>query len=291
MFSKTMTDFQYYAPTVPREAFELLDRFGGDASVMLGGTDLIPKMKSWTVNPKSVVSLKNINDFRLLDFSEKDGLRIGCAITLYELEKFPAVKERYPALYEGIHCIASTQIRTRGTVAGNICNAVPSADSAPPLLVLDAKIKIIGSAGERTVPISEFFTGVCKTVVQPNEIVSEIIVPTPSPDSKSIYYAHTIRRALDLAIVGVAANVRKESEICADVRIGLGAVAATPKRAVNAEVILKGQRLTDELIEKAAEIAGEQDCLPITDMRASAAYRREIVKVLTGNALKHCRNA
>lgn len=290
MYCKTMSEFEFFAPDSVEAIFKLLKEFGTEAKLMLGGTDLIPKMKARVSSPKVVISLGNVKEFNNLVFSKKEGLRIGCGVTLKELEDFPVVKKRFTALYEGIHSIASTQIRNVGTVVGNICNAVPSADSAPGLLVLNASVKLICDKGERIVPINEFFTGVCKTILKPDEIVSEVIVPTPALGSSSIYYAHTIRRALDLAIVGVAVSVDREGDVCKDVKIGLGAVAITPKRAVEAENILIGQTLNAERIEEAAMLASRLECAPISDMRASEEHRREIVRVLTRNALEYCWN-
>lgn len=291
MFSKTIKEFAYHSPQTLSEALKLLEDFGDTAKPVLGGTDLVPKMKAHVVTPQHVIALKQLKELQVLSYDEKDGLTVGAAVTLYDLEKFPAVKQHYPALYEGVHSIASTQIRNLGTLAGNACNAVPSADSCPALLVLDAVATIESASGSRTVPMSDFFTGVCKTVVQPNEIVTKITIPAPAAGSRSIYYAHTIRRALDLAMVGSAANVTLENGVCSDIRIALGAVAATPRRAYHAEELLKGKALTDELIEEAAVCASLQDCAPITDMRATAEYRRELVKVLTRRALRHCRDA
>lgn len=269
----------------------MLAEFGDAAKPVLGGTNLVPKMKAHVVTPQHVIALKQLKELQVLSFDEKDGLKIGAAVTLYDLEKFPAVKQYYPALYEGVHSIASTQIRNLGTLVGNACNAVPSADSCPALLVLDAVATIESVSGIRTVPMSDFFTGVCKTVVKPDELVTQISIPAPASGSHSMYYAHTIRRALDLAMVGSAVNVALENGVCSDIRIALGAVAATPRRAYHAEELLKGRTLTDELIEEAAVCASLHDCAPITDMRATEEYRRELVKVLTRNALRHCRNA
>lgn len=288
MFSKTMVDYDYAAPETKEEVFDLLQQYGKGAVLMLGGTDLVPKMKARVINPQMVINLMNIKDLKNLTWSQNGGLHIGSGVTLDEIEKFPVVKEKYQALYEGVHAIASTQIRNIGTIVGNICNAVPSADSAPGLLVLDATVVLESKEGVREVPIAEFFTGVCKTVVQPGELVTELVIPTPKENQRSVYYPHTIRRALDLAIVGVAASAVMEDGVCSDIRIALGAVAITPKRAVKAEEFLRGKELTPKRIEEAALIASEQECAPISDMRASKEFRKEIVRVLTKNAVTYC---
>ena len=224
----------------------------------------------------------------VLGAHEEKGLRFGTNVPIRVVENYEPVKKYYPALYEGAHSIASTQIRNMGTLVGNICNAVPSADSAPGMIVLDAIVHVESVEGKRDVPIAEFFTGVCKTVVKPNELVTGISFPVPAENSKSTYLPFTVRRALDLAMVSAAANVTVEDGVCKDIRIALGAVATTPKRAYNAEALLKGQKLTDDLIQKAAEVASQQDCSPISDLRASKEYRIELVKVLTRDAVKAC---
>lgn len=288
MSIKFIKEFEYFAPKTVEEALDLLAEYGADAKLMSGGTDLVPKMKAQVLSPKVLISTKDIEGLDYLEFDEKAGLSFGTAVSIREVENYEPVRKYYPALYEGAHAIASTQIRNAGTLVGNICNAVPSADSAPGMLVLDAVVHICSKRGKRDVAIADFFTGVCKTVVEADEMVTGITIPAPAANSKSMYLPFTVRRALDLAMVGSAANVTVEDGVCKDVRIALGAVAITPKRAYKAEEVLKGEKLTDELIEKAAKIAAEEDCAPITDMRATAEYRRELVRVLTRDAIKAC---
>ena len=172
-------------------------------------------------------------------------------------------------------------------MVGNICNAVPSADSAPPLLVLDAKVNIKSARGARQVPIDQFFTGVCKTILQPDELVLSVELPDIAEGSGSSYIAFTVRRALDLAMVGVASKLTVDEENrCTDVKIALGAVAPMPVRAIHAEKLLKGHIFEEDAVSEAAEIASKEDCSPITDMRASKEYRRAIVKALVKDTLK-----
>jgi CO/xanthine dehydrogenase FAD-binding subunit len=279
-------NFEYHVPANLQEALELLDKYGASAKVIAGGTDLIPKMKGGACAPEHVISLKKLGELKYINYCEKSGLAIGATTIIREVEINNIVREKYNALYQGIHCIASTQIRNAATITGNICNAVPSADSAPAALVLGAKLKIQSVNGERIVPIEEFFTGVCKTVLQPNELVTELQYPNPAAGSNSIYCKYSIRNALDLAMVGVAASVTMDGDVCTDAKIGLGAVAITPKRAYQAEDAIIGQVLNDELIKKAALLASQNDCCPISDIRASCEYRNEMVRLLTRDALK-----
>jgi len=185
---------------------------------------------------------------------------------------------------ESAALLGSVQVRNLATVGGNICNAAPSADMAPPLVALEAQAVIAGPKGERRVPLSDFFTGVRKTVVGPDEILVEIFVPAPGPHSGGSYIRHTPRRELDIAVVGVASQVTIANGVCAKARISLAAVAPTPVRATAAEAALEGKPLTPELIERAADLAG-QAAKPISDQRGSADFRRHLVRILTRRTL------
>lgn len=288
MSIKSIVEFEYFTPNTVEEAVELLSKYGSDTKIIAGGTDLIPKLKAQVATPKYILSLKNIDALKYMTFDEEAGLGFGAGVPIRKVERFEPVRKYFPALYEGAHNIASTQIRNAGTLVGNVCNAVPSADSAPAMLVLGAVVHIVSLRGKRDVPIHEFFTGVCKTVVEPDELVTGITIPMQPANSKSMYLPFTVRRALDLAMVGSAANVTVENGVCTDVRLALGAVATTPKRAYHAEELLKGKTLTEALIEQAAVVASEEDCAPITDLRATREYRKELVRVLTRDAIKAC---
>jgi carbon-monoxide dehydrogenase medium subunit len=185
---------------------------------------------------------------------------------------------------ESAALLGSVQVRNLATVGGNICNAAPSADMAPPLVALEAQAVIAGPKGERRVPLSDFFTGVRKTVVGPDELLVEIFVPAPGPHSGGSYIRHTPRRELDIAVVGVASQVTIANGVCAKARISLAAVAPTPVRATAAEAALEGKPLTPELIERAADLAG-QAAKPISDQRGSADFRRHLVRILTRRTL------
>lgn len=286
MSVKAILDFEYHAPETVEEAIELLAEYKGDAKIFAGGTDMIPKMKAHVMCPAHIISLKNIKELKFVNYDEKEGLSFGAATPIRKVENYAPVKEIYPALYEGIHCIASTQIRNAGTVVGNLINAVPSADSAPASLVLEAVLHVVSKRGERKIPVNNLFTGVCRTCLEPDELVTKVTVPVPAKNSGSHYIPFTVRRAMDLSMVGVAANVTMEGNICKDIKIALGAVATTPKRAAKAEAMLIGNELTDELLEEAAVVASQEDCAPITDMRATREYRIELVRVLTRDAVK-----
>lgn len=288
-FYRRLPKFDVVTPRSLDEALGLLkENHDGEIRLFAGGTDLIPRLKERVVKtPRCLLDLKRISD---LDYVLEDGdggIRIGALASISSVASSPLVRERCAILAQAAGSIASNQIQNRGTIAGNICNAVPSADSAPALLCLDAVVLCASSRGSRKVSIHEFFTGPCKTVLAGDEIVREIQIPSPPAKANGVYIKLSPRSRMDLAVVGVAAMVSQEKEILKDVRIGLGAVAPTPIRAAQAEAMLKGNAMGDELLAKAARTASEE-ARPIDDHRASAEYRKMMVEVLVRRAVGQC---
>ena len=279
MESKILNDFCFHKPKTLDEALVLIDKYQENGLLMEGGSEVIPNMKSLVVTPDHIISLKHIPEFFYLRYTPGEGLHIGPSTTLTKIEYDPDVQRVYPSLYQGIHGMSNTAIHNISTVTGNICYAVPSADTAAPLLTLEAVLSVKSVDGERKVPISELFAGVRRTTLKKNEIVTDIFVPEPDPKAVMAYYKNPCRKALDLAIAGVATYVVMDGDVCRDARIAMSAVAVVPKRAFEAEAMLKGQVLTDELINAAAEHAALHECSPISDIRASADYRRELVRL------------
>lgn len=285
VFYRRLPKFQYFLPETIEEALSVLKKHRGSARVFAGGTDLIPQLKRREIfTPTCVIDLKGISGLDKITYDKRSGLTIGPLTTISALAESPIITQHFPSLFQAASSIGSPQVRNRGTLAGNICSAVPSADSAPALLTLDAAIKIKGPNGERTVPINQFFTGPRKTVLETDELLLEISVPTPLPASRGVYLKLSPRHSMDLAIVGVAVLAVSENGICKDVKIALGAVAPTPIRAPMAESILKGRQVTPELVDEAARNAITQ-CSPIDDHRASQEYRCDMVSVMTKRAL------
>ena len=274
-----MNDFCFHKPKTLDEALVLIDKYQENGLLMEGGSEVIPNMKSLVVTPDHIISLKHIPEFFYLRYTPGEGLHIGPSTTLTKIEYDPDVQRVYPSLYQGIHGMSNTAIHNISTVTGNICYAVPSADTAAPLLTLEAVLSVKSVDGERKVPIGELFAGVRRTTLKKNEIVTDIFVPEPDPKAVMAYYKNPCRKALDLAIAGVATYVVMDGDVCRDARIAMSAVAVVPKRAFEAEAMLKGQVLTDELINAAAEHAALHECSPISDIRASADYRRELVRL------------
>lgn len=279
MESKILNDFCFHKPKTLDEALVLIDKYQENGLLMEGGSEVIPNMKSLVVTPDHIISLEHIPEFFYLRYTPGEGLHIGPSTTLTKIEYDPDVQRVYPSLYQGIHGMSNTAIHNISTVTGNICYAVPSADTAAPLLTLEAVLSVKSVDGERKVPIGELFAGVRRTTLKKNEIVTDIFVPEPDPKAVMAYYKNPCRKALDLAIAGVATYVVMDGDVCRDARIAMSAVAVVPKRAFEAEAMLKGQVLTEELINAAAEHAALHECSPISDIRASADYRRELVRL------------
>ena len=279
-----MRRFDMVLPTSVEECLRTLAERGPDARVVAGGTDLLVQLKNGMLRTGCVVDLSGVSQLRQLARANGSGLRIGAAVTARTLERDPGVKAAYPAIAESGALVGSVQVRNLATLGGNLCNAAPSADMAPPLLALDAEAVIAGPKGTRRVPFASFFLGVRRTVLQPDELLVEIAVPDPGPHSGGHYRRHTPRRELDIAVVGVASQLTLSKGVCAKARIALAAVAPTPVRATAAERLLEGHPVTPELIERAAGAAVEA-AHPISDQRGSADFRRHLVQVLTRRTL------
>jgi len=285
-FYRRLPRFDYLEPHTLDEALSMLSQYKGKARVMAGGTDILPKLKRREVQaPEYIIALKGIPGLDFIKYDEVGGLRLGPLVTIHAVETSAIIREKFGVLLQAAESMASAQVRNRGTLAGNLCNAVPSADTAPALLTLQASLTLTSPKGERTVKVEDFFTGPNETVLTHEEILREIHVPNLPPNSKGRYLKLTPRRSMDLAIVGVAAVVVAKDGICNDIRIALGAVAPTPIRARQAEDILRGQKLSDEAIDRAARTAATE-CRPISDHRAFAEYRCNMVEVLTKQAIQ-----
>ena len=282
-----LPQFEYMTASTLEEACRLLLEHDGKAKVMAGATDLIPPMRDKVFTPEYIIDLKQIPGLDELTYDEEEGLKIGALTTLRTLEKSELVQAKNPAVSYAAKVIASTQIRSKGTLVGNICNSSPSNDSAPNLLAQGAKVNVQGVDGTRVIPIEEFFLGVRKTALKPGEIVTSVVIPPLKDNEKAAYLKFAVRKAMDLAIIGVAAKIKLENGICTDAKIALGAVAITPILAPKAAEVLIGKELTDEVIEEAAQAAMDS-CSPISDIRASKEYRKAMIGVYTKRAIKQC---
>ena len=279
-----MRRFELALPRSVDEALRVLSDHGPAAKLLAGGTDLLPQMKNGLLKPACVIDLSGVARVKTLH-ADATALRVGAAVPARVLERDATARSTYTSLSESAALVGSVQVRNLATLGGNLCNAAPSADMAPPLLALDAEAVIVGPKGERRVPFADFFAGVRRTVLAPDEMLVEIVVPVPGPRSGGNYLRHTPRRELDIAVVGVAAQLTLANGVCSKARIALAAVAPVPLRARQAEQALEGKPVTAEAIERAAELAVGV-AKPISDQRGSADYRRHLVRVLTRRTLR-----
>ena len=277
-------EFEYVSPQSVQEACALLVQYGDSARVLAGGSDLLVKMKDGLMKPAYLVSLKNLDSLKAIRYETGTGVIIGARATHNEVMNNRLLQEKYRSVCEAAHSMAADQIRNIGTVGGNLVNAVPSADLPPILIALDARARIVGTSRERTISLEDFFLGPGKTVLEKGEILAAIIIPD-QPTTGSNYIKFGLRRAGALAVAGVASSVTVSDGTCRDVRVVLGAVAPTPMRARQAENVLRGKKISQELIDEAGRIAAAES-KPISDIRGSIEYRRNLVNVLTRRSLK-----
>lgn len=282
-----MIRFEYVQPTTLQDAISVLSSWGDEAKLLAGGTDLVVRMRQRVIRPKYVISIGEIAGLDGVSLDQAGHLTIGALTTIRTIEKSPEVTKHFPILSESAKQLGSIGVRNLATVGGNICNAAPSADMVPGLLVLSATVKIAGPEGEKMLPLLDFFTGPGCTVLKRGEVLTEIHALAPPARTGSVYLKHGIRGASDLAIVGVAASITLEpgDGVCRHATIALGAVAPTPVRASQAESVLVGKRIDEDVIEEAVR-AAVACCRPISDVRASDWYRRDMVEVFTRRALR-----
>lgn len=263
----------------------MLAEYGKEARILAGGTDLLPLMRDRALTPKYIIEITRVPGLDYIDVSNgQSGIKIGALVTLGSVELSEIIKNRFPLIPEAAHLMATRQVRNMATIAGNICRASPSADMVPPLLVLQAEIKIANNRGTRVVPCGEFFTGPGTTILNGSEMVTEIRIPE-LPLGCGTSFLRATRTQSDLAQVNAASVVMIKDGICEEVRIALGGVAPTAIRLRKAEEALKGKRIEGEALENAAELAAGE-IRPISDVRATAEYRMELSKVLVKHVLE-----
>ena len=277
---RVLLPFEFFEPKTIEEAVHLLDT--GNAKVMAGGVDLVLKMRLRLISPEYVISLLKVPG---LDYIEGNpaGLKLGALATIRQVELSQVVQKNWTILYDAVRQIASAQVKTMGTMVGNLCVATPASDISPALYVLGAKVKIAGVNYEKVIPIENFFVAVGNTILESNEIVTDILIPSLSPGARGAFMK-LAKTAEDIAKVNTAVMVTITDNICTEAKIALGSVAPTPIRVTGAEELLTGQKLDGAHIARAAEAAAEA-VKPITDIRSSAGYRKEMVSVLVKDAL------
>jgi len=273
-------DFKYFKPKTVNEAINLLSKFGKKAKILAGGTDLIVNLKEEIETPEAVIDIKEIEELQEIRFDD-NRLFIGACITFSDLIGSEIIKEKFNHLWQASKTVASVGIRNRATMVGNICSAVPSADSAPALLVYEAKVIVSNSNGERIIPISEWFKGPKRTTLKDNEIAAGISIALPTRKHTGTYEKLSRYEGEDLAQAGVGILAFEDQQY----RIAFCAVGPFPKRSLRIENLLNGNKITDNLIQKAKELIPEE-ISPITDIRSSKEYRMHMIQVMFERGMK-----
>ncbi len=287
-----LNHFEYFVPQVPEEALALLDRLGDKAKVLAGGTDLFVLMKDKLVQPEYMIDINQIAAFKGISYEPGKGATIGAATKIVDVERAAIIREKYFALHQAAGELGSVQVRTMATLGGNSCNASPAAETPTPLVALGARVVLSSLAGNRELPLAEFILGNRNTALARNEILTGFILPEPAPKSASRYAYIGLRDAMEIDAVNMAIYIVLESDsrTIKDLRLVMGSVAPRPLSSQAVPGLLVGEGLIPELVEKAAE-AAVGEAKPISDIRGSAKYRREIVKVLARRLLQDTFNA
>lgn len=280
-----LRSFELHLPKTLDEALKLYDNHKKEARIVSGGTDLFVEMHEG-YKPSRVISINKIKELKHV-FIEDDHIHIGPCITHQQILESQIVIEYLNALRVASSKVGSVQTRMRGTIGGNICNAVPSGETLSPLTVLDAQLELTSySNGSRMIPFNEFFAGPKKTMLMPGELLTDIVIPIPLPRSASVYIKYTRRNAMDLALLGAAVNIAidEKKDRVNYIRIGLTTAAPVPFVAIKAETYLQGNVLTSETINEAGKLAA-QEAKPRSSWRCSEEYRRDVFRILVAQGI------
>ena len=279
-----METFEYIKPRSLDGAIDALNKYE-NAFLLAGGTDLLVGMKYDSIKPKCIIDIKEISRMNTFEFS--DGWRFGALTTVRDIEVSDRLRQTMPFLSQAAKALGSIQIRNRATIGGNLCNASPCANFGEMFLAMDAMLRIISKDGERQMALQDFFTGPNQTVLKKDEVLTEIMVPEDAGRAEGIFLKHSAGKSNDLGLVNIAVILHREpgKDLCKKIAIAMGAVAPTPMRAKQAEAILTNNKLTPDLISRAAEKASDE-AAPISDFRASADYRRSLVRAMVSKGIK-----
>ena len=276
-----MSNVDYFRPATLDELWPLREANPG-GRIVAGGTDLMVRVASRVERPGVMLSLRGIAELSGVE-AEGDGVRIGATTTIARIAGDPVLQERYPVLVEAAGCLGSPQIRNAATVGGNLCNASPCADTAPPLLVLDARARLLGPGGRREVPLRDFFQGPGETCLGDDEILEALLLPAPEHGARGAFLKKR-RVRMDLALASVAVQLRVEGGVCKSARVAAGSVASVPLRLEAVEQQLEGAELTDGVLQRASDAARDA-VSPITDLGSTEEYRRQIIGVYVKRAV------
>jgi carbon-monoxide dehydrogenase medium subunit len=276
---------EYFAPRSMTEALTLLEKGKAKAGLIAGGTNVIPDLRAKTLGKEILIDLSHLKNLSYIK-EEKKRIRIGALTTMSEIAASKTIQREARILSEAVGQIGNSLVRNRATLAGNLADGSPAADSAVPLLVLDACVVIEKHKGKsRQVPIDQFFAGPNKTVLKRDELIREIIFSKSNPSARMAYSKLGLRNAMAISVVSVGVVAETEKGRCTRARIALGAVAPTPRRTYGVENLLEGQAVTEELFDQCCE-AIQEETQPITDVRATAEYRRSMTSILLKRLLQ-----
>jgi CO/xanthine dehydrogenase FAD-binding subunit len=278
-------EIHYEAPSTLQQALSILGAHGEKARPFVGGTDLIIQLRQGVRRTETLVDVKQIRELGELSFDAKAGLKLGAAVRCIDVFENADVRRHYPGLAEAAHLIGSLQIQNRASVGGNLCNGSPAADTTPALIALGARARVAGAKGEREVAVEKFCVAPGRTVLEPGELLVQILIPVPAPHSSDAYLRFIPRNEMDIAVVGVGSSVTLDGDKVKAARIALGAVGPTPILATKAAESLVGKKLDEAALEAAGRLASQASS-PIDDMRGTAEFRRHVTGVLTIRTLK-----
>ena len=279
-----MKPFDFVKPDDQEAVIAALAAHSPNVRILAGGTDYLVELKHVSQSPGTVVDVSQIAELKGIEETE-DGLRIGAGVTHSAIMADPLIEKHVPAMIHAAHTIGAVQTRNLGTLGGNLVTCVPSMDSGPTLVALDAEVTVAGPDGSRRMPLTEFFVGPRKTILAPHELLIDVIIPKRNLGKPTNFYKFGLRKGQALALVNAASSLWVEDGKFKDVRISLGAVSPVVVRAPKAEAVLEGKPVSDDLISEAGKIA-ITECNPIDDFRASLDYRRDLIDVLTRRTLQ-----
>ena len=279
-----MKPFDFVKPDDQEAVIAALAAHSPNVRILAGGTDYLVELKHVSQSPGTIVDVSQIAELKGIEETE-DGLRIGAGVTHSAIMADPLIERHVPAMIHAAHTIGAVQTRNLGTLGGNLVTCVPSMDSGPTLVALDAEVTVAGPDGSRRIPLTEFFVGPRKTILAPHELLMDVIIPKRNLGKPTNFYKFGLRKGQALALVNAASSLWVEDGKFKDVRISLGAVSPVVVRAPKAEAALEGKAVSDDLISEAGKIA-ITECNPIDDFRASLDYRKDLIDVLTRRTLQ-----
>ncbi len=276
-----LPEFTYVSPKTKDDLADALQEHGENAKILAGGTDIIPNMLAKLYTVDTLVDITDLEEMTSISYAAGKGLLIGAAAKMKAVVGSSIIKEKYGALHKAASEVGSPQIRAMATIGGNSCNASPAADTPPALVALGASVTLVSKQGEREMPLEDFIVGNRITDLKPGEYLEKFTIPDVAPRSASRFGLSTLRAAVEIDVASVAVNLTLDnSKKVEAIKIAMGSVAPVPLRATETEQMLLGQRLSDDLIDKASQKCATES-KPIGDIRASAEYRRHLIKVLT----------